>query len=127
LYLTDRHCGGWYFDIRYFVHEAGLEDRGQYDLALPHGSDRGIPFPQFGLDRFLVSISVPCERDDQAARPPSSFFSPRAVIIKASWGKRPLKPLFGAVIINAKMSNVVSRLASNLTSYLQPSRSPLER
>jgi hypothetical protein len=57
------------------------------DLALPHGIGHGIPIRPFGLDHFPVSISIPCEHGDQAARPPSTFFSPRATMIKASSGK----------------------------------------
>jgi hypothetical protein len=41
-------------------------------VALLHGR-KGLPFPQFGLDRFLGSSSVRCEHDDRAARPPSFF------------------------------------------------------
>jgi hypothetical protein len=58
------------------------------DLELPQAIDRGIPIRPFGLNHCPVSISVWCEHDDQAARPPpSSFFSPRATIIKASSGR----------------------------------------
>jgi hypothetical protein len=57
------------------------------DLTLPHGTGQGIPIRHFGFDRFPVSLSVRREHDDQAARPPSSFFLPRATIIKASSGK----------------------------------------
>jgi hypothetical protein len=56
-------------------------------LALPRATGRGIPIRQFGHNHCQVSVSVPCEHDDHATRPPSSFFSPRATIIKASSGR----------------------------------------
>jgi hypothetical protein len=57
------------------------------DLALPLTPDWNIPFRPFGPERFSISICVASEHDDQATRPPSSFFSPRATIINASSGK----------------------------------------